>query len=96
MRSLGIAVGILAAAVALAALDEDAGLGAWLRLRGDLGVAQARVAKLHQRIGAREAAALRLRDDPLALEQAIRADLGWARPGDLVVILDDGTTGRNP
>jgi len=93
---LWIVLGILAAAAGLAALDEDTGLRAWLRLRGDLRGAEVRVADLHARIDARKAAAVRLRDDPLVLEQAIRADLGWARPGDLVVTLGDDTTSRNP
>jgi cell division protein FtsB len=58
-------------------------------------VAEARVAELEARIASRESEAEALRSDPLALERAIRADLGLARPGEIVVRGLSGTP-RNP
>jgi cell division protein FtsB len=43
------------------------------------------VAELEARIESREGEAAALRSDPLALERAIREDLGLARPGETVV-----------
>jgi cell division protein FtsB len=75
--------------------DDSAGIGTWRKVRRDLAVAEARVAELEARIGVREAEAAALRSDPLALEHAIRADLGLARRGETLVRGLDGTP-RNP
>ena len=94
-RELAIAAAILATAAGVALADEDTGVRTWLQLREDLRVAKARVAELEGRIERREAEATALRSDPLALEHAIREDLGLARPGETVVRGFDGTP-RNP
>ena len=94
-RELAIAGLILAAAAGVALADEETGVRTWMELRADLVVAKSRVAELEERIGRREAEATALRNDPLALEHAIRQDLGLARPGEMVVRGLGGTT-RNP
>jgi cell division protein FtsB len=94
-RELVIGAAIVAVAVGVAVGDGSTGIRTWLELRSDLRVAQARVAELEQRIESREAEALALRSDPIALEHAIRADLGLARPGEIVVRGLPGTP-RNP
>jgi cell division protein FtsB len=94
-REIAVALAIVASAVAVAVLDEETGLRAWQKARRDLAAAQARVAELEARIETREGEAEALRSDPLALERAIREDLGLAKPGETVVRGLDGTP-RNP
>jgi cell division protein FtsB len=94
-RELVIGAAVMAAAIGVAVADESTGIRTWLELRGDLRVAQARVAELETRIESRESEAEALRSNPFALEQAIREDLGLARPGETVVRGLSGTP-RNP
>jgi len=90
-----IGAAILGAAVGVAAVDDSAGIRTWLQVRRDLERAQTRVTALEARIELREAEATALRSDPLAIERAIREDLGLAKPGEIVVRGLDGTP-RNP
>jgi cell division protein FtsB len=63
------------------------GLARTLELRRDLRALRARNAQLaadNERL-AREAAALR--DDPSAVERVARVELGWVRPGEIIVDL---------
>jgi cell division protein FtsB len=94
-RELVIGAAVVAAAIGVAVADESRGIRTWLELRRDLRVAQARVAELETRIESRESEVEALRSDPFALEQAIREDLGLARPGETVVRGLSGTP-RNP
>ena len=94
-REIAIALAIVASAVAIAVSDEETGIRAWQKTRSDLASARSRVAELEARIETREGEAEALRSDPLALERAIREDLGLARPGETVVRGLDGTP-RNP
>jgi cell division protein FtsB len=94
-RELVIGAAVVAAAIGVAVADESRGVRTWLELRRDLRVAQARVAELETRIESRESEVEALRSDPFALEQAIREDLGLARPGETVVRGLSGTP-RNP
>lgn len=84
-RELAIALAIVASAAGVAVADTDSGIRTWLQVRSDLARAQKRVAALEKRIAAREGEAESLRKDPLALERAIREDLGLAKPGETVV-----------
>ena len=77
-------------------LDSEAGLRTWVRLRGDLRAAEARIETLRGEITALEAEAEGLRSDPLAIESAIREDLHLARPGETVVRLLSDTSPRIP
>jgi cell division protein FtsB len=94
-REIPIALAIAASVVGVALADTNSGIRTWLQVRRDLAVAEARVAELEQRIAAREGATESLRSDPLALERAIREDLGLAKPGE-VVVRGLGGTPRNP
>ena len=94
-RELVIGAAIVGAAVGVAVVDDSAGIRTWLQVRRDLDRAQTRVVALEARIQRREAEAAALRSDPLALERAIREDLGLARPGEIVV-RGLGGTPRNP
>lgn len=85
---------ILAAAWIFAWLDPETGIRSWQSLREDLAAAHGRIAELEQGLVALETEAGRLEADPLAIEAAIREDLGLARSGDTVVILRDRADGR--
>jgi cell division protein FtsB len=84
-REIPIALAIVASVVGVAMADASSGVRTWLQVRRDLAVAEARVAALEKRIEAREGATASLKSDPLALETAIREDLGLAKPGEIVV-----------
>jgi cell division protein FtsB len=87
LRQLWIVAAILGLAVAFALLDEGRGVPAWLRMRADLEDARGRMEALERDIAEAEDQARRLREDPFAIEEAIREDLGLARPGETVVRL---------
>ena len=76
---------LLAAALVYASFDWDSGVPAWLRLSEELRHAQGRIAQLGSEIKDLSEQSETLRDDPFAIESAIREDLGLARPGELVV-----------
>lgn len=86
------------AVLAVAALDDDSGIGTWLRLSGDLREARARIGSLRAEIDglAREAEALE--SDEFAIERAIREELEYARSGETVVRLprEDPASSRFP
>jgi cell division protein FtsB len=85
MRRLVLAFGIVLAAAAWAAVDPNAGVRTWWELREQLHEAEARAAGLRAERSKLESEADRLQRDPLALEAAIRSDLGLARPGETIV-----------
>ena len=85
LREIGIALGIVCLAAVVALVDDSSGIRSWWQLRDDLRASQARMDTLRERIRALEGEAERLGEDPLTIEHAIRADLGWARPGEIVV-----------
>lgn len=89
MRRRWIAAGIVAAAVAAAALDGDAGLRSWWRVSSELDATRERVAGLQGEVRALRSEAEALRSEGFALEAAIREDLGLARPGETVLLLED-------
>jgi cell division protein FtsB len=76
---------LLVAALALAWLDADSGLRAWLGLRRDVDAARARVQALHGEIAELGAEASALATEAFAQERAIREELEWALPGETVV-----------
>lgn len=78
---------LLAVALAAAVLDQDAGIRAWLGLRRDVAASEARLEALRAEIEARRLEARALESDPVAQERVIREELGWARPGELVLKL---------
>jgi cell division protein FtsB len=87
-----VAGGLLAAGL----LDRDTGVGRWLDLRRDRAIQHERIEATQARIERREAEAAALRDDPVAIEAAIREDLLLARPGEWVVREEGSTNLRNP
>jgi cell division protein FtsB len=89
---LAVAGGLLAVGL----LDPFKGLRHWFDSRRDVAAAKARIGKSQARIASLEAEADALRDDPVAIEAAIREDLLLARPGEWVVREEVGPSLRNP
>jgi cell division protein FtsB len=85
MRRIALALGIVLLAAVWAVVDPAAGVRTWWDLRSQLGEAEARAAKVRTGLAELEGEAERLEADPLAVEAAIRADLGLARPGETIV-----------
>jgi len=75
------------AALAAAALDEDAGVGRWWHLRGELGDARARIERLRGEVDGLRAESARFESDPFAVERAIREELLVAQPGQVILRL---------
>lgn len=88
-RHLAIAYGVaLVALLGASALDPD-GLRRWLELDGEV-----RRVEQENRDLERENARMRrevraLTGDPAALERAAREDLGYVRPGEIILKLDE-------
>jgi cell division protein FtsB len=84
-------VGAVALAAAASALDPD-GIRKVVRLRAEA----ARMRAENERLASENAALAReargLRGDAAALERAAREELGYVRPGEIVIKLD-GSTG---
>lgn len=72
------------------------GLARTLQLRRDLAALHARNAELRgeNRRLVREAEALR--SDPDAIERVARAELGWVRPGEVIVDLSPPSSSSSP
>ena len=85
MKRIALALGIVLLAAIWAVVDPGAGVRSWWDLRSQLGEAEARAEKVRAGLAELEAEAERLEADPLAVEAAIRADLGLARPGETIV-----------
>ena len=85
MKRIALALGIVLVAAIWAVVDPSAGVRTWWDLRSQLGEAEARAAKARGELAELERKVERLGADPLAVEAAIRADLGLARPGETIV-----------
>jgi cell division protein FtsB len=85
MRRILLAVAILLAAALWAVLDPSAGLRTYWDLDRQLRAAEQRAGALRGDIAALEREVESLQREPLAIEAAIRADLGLARPGEVIV-----------
>lgn len=98
MKRFWLAPALLAGAVLYAGLDPGSGLSTWWQLRGALGEARARIDQRQQEIDALAAAARDLDGDTFAMEEAIRVDLGLARPDETIVLFaEEGEPSRrNP
>jgi cell division protein FtsB len=98
VKPLLIVAALVAAAAVHAALDADAGLGTWLRLRGELRASEARNQGLRAEIELLEAEAQALERGGFAVERAIREELGFTRPGETLLRLppDDRSSARFP
>jgi len=85
VRRIAITLGILLVAVGWAFVDPDTGVRSWRQLGRDLVSAEGRVTVLRVEIAALQDQIDALESDSLAIETAIRTDLGLAREGETVV-----------
>jgi cell division protein FtsB len=69
-------------------LYARSGLAKTITLRRDLTALRARNRELAAENDRLEREAEALRDDPTAIERVARTDLGWVRPGEIVVDLE--------
>jgi len=76
---------LVAGAAAWAWLDAEDGVDTWRRLHVEVAEAQARGAALEARNEALRTEIDALAGDPFAQERAIREELRWARPGEVVI-----------
>ncbi|MGH0036894.1 MAG: FtsB family cell division protein [Myxococcota bacterium] len=77
------------AALGIAAFDGESGLRTWWMLRDDLRSSRETLDRLEAENERLREEAHALETDPFALERAIREDLGWARPGEVVVLFEE-------
>lgn len=98
VKRFWLAPALLAGAVLYAGLDPESGLRTWWQLRGALEQARARIDERQREMEALAAAARDLDGDTFAMEEAIRVDLGLARPDETIVLFadEDDSSGRNP
>ena len=97
MRSLLLALALVAAAAAWAWLDPNDGIATWLSLRSDVAQAEARVRALQAQSAQLVQASEALRGEPFAQERAVREELRWVRPGEVLVRVPsqpDAASGR--
>lgn len=85
MRRVALVLCVVLAAAVWAVADPVSGVRAWLALDRDRTAAEARLLELRGELAALEAQADALDADALAIEMAIRTDLGLARPGETIV-----------
>lgn len=85
MKRLLVVPVLVAAAGLYAFWEPETGIRPWLRLRGEVARAEARVEALRAENEALRQRAVALENDAFAVERAIREDLGLALPGEIVV-----------
>jgi cell division protein FtsB len=93
VRSLLLALALVVAAAAWAWLDPNDGIGTWLSLRSDVAQAEARVRGLASQNAVLAESAQALRAEPFAQERAVREELRWVRPGEVLVRVPAQGTG---
>jgi cell division protein FtsB len=96
LRGFLIVVGVAGSLLGAGFLDRETGVGHWLDLRRDAAAAKERIRAIEARIASHEREAAALEKDDLAIEAAIRGNLGLARPGEWVVREEGSTSLRNP
>jgi cell division protein FtsB len=98
VKGLMLAAALLAAALVYAVFDSDAGIGTWLRLRGELRESQARNDGLRAEIASLGAESKALSSGGFAVERAIRDELGFVREGETLLRLprEDHSSPRFP
>ena len=89
LRPLGLGLGLVLAGFLYAAIDRESGLRTWLRLERDVAQAEQRIEGLRLRNARLRREIQALRDDPGALERAIREEIGWVQPGEIRISLGD-------
>lgn len=85
MKAIWLLPTLIATVALLAATDSQSGLPRWFELRDELEASGAKIERLRAEVGQLERKVEALEQDPMAIEQAIREVLEFARPGEVVV-----------
>lgn len=85
MRPLLVAILLVAAAVAWAWFDAENGVDTWRRLHHEVEEARARGRSLAERNEALRSEIDALAGDRFAQERAVREELRWVRPGEILI-----------
>ncbi len=91
MRRFWLIPALILVIAAYAAVDDDSGLRSLLSLREVLLDEEAKVAALRAEIEDLSQEVGALEREPFAVERAIREDLEYARPGEIIVRLPRST-----
>jgi cell division protein FtsB len=92
MRRILLVAAIMLVTAAWAVADRETGVGTWIELDRELHDGERRLGALRDEIAGLEAEADALEADSLAIEGAIRTDLGLAQPGETIVRIGTGET----
>lgn len=97
MRPFLLAISLIAAALAYAWLVPQSGIPTWLSLRQEVAEAEQRIHALQRQNDALRDEVAALQRDPFAQERAVREELGWVRPGEILVRVPspDAATARS-
>lgn len=95
-KLLQIGLVLVALVLVLDALAGDRGLLAMLRVRGQYNALAATIARERAENARLAEQARRLREDPSAIEEVARRELGLIRPGEKVFIIKDVEPPRAP
>jgi cell division protein FtsB len=88
-RLVRVGLALLALTLVIESLFGSRGLSAMLQARKDYATATAELDRLRAENAGLRGEARRLREDPAAIEEAARRDLGYMAPGEKVFILKD-------
>jgi len=96
VRPLLVAMLLVAGAAAWAWLDRQDGVETWRSLHREVAEAQARARALDERNEALRTEIEALAGDRFVQERAVREELRWARPGEIVVRVPRGDEPLTP
>jgi len=91
LRPFLLAIALVFGVLAYAWLLPESGFPTWLRLRQEVTQAEQRIKLLERQNHALRDEVVALQRDSFAQERAVREELGWVRPGEILVRApDDG------
>jgi cell division protein FtsB len=85
LRPFLLAITLVVAVLAYAWLLPESGFPTWLRLRQEVTQAEQRIELLERQNHALRDEVVALQRDSFAQERAVREELGWVRPGEVLV-----------
>ncbi len=88
-RLVRVGLAVLALMLIVESLFGSRGLSAMFEARKEYAAASTELARLQAENARLRAEAERLRDDPAAIEEAARRDLGYVAPGEKLFIITD-------
>lgn len=96
MRPFLLAIALVVAVLAYAWLLPESGFPTWLRLRQEVTQAEQRIELLERQNHALRDEVVALQRDSFAQERAVREELGWVRPGEILVRAPAGALADAP